>query len=465
MDKSISLGGIVLIDKVEKRFNVFSEIFSGLGGRTKNFVGCVKLHVYNKLTHSVSTHQMLETYSEEVAPYLGMQDMPSERSLYRTLERIGILFPVLLDRYQNVITKHGLVDSEQVTDFSSTYLEGKNAELGKYGYSRDRKPGKLQVTFGIATGINSIPTALTIQKGNVQDKKHIREMLKVVSKVIPHDSLLIFDAGANTKENKTNIRDLGYHYLTLKPKHVNAYKKPLQHFLENLKEENVTRFEMNETQYSCMKKEANGEMLYVFFSPKLYETQVAVKQRRFMRQKDKGNKMLNKRKTERIPSDKGWVEIMPQLQKTLSKLDDNIYINGTEGFFILESSVDSEPEKILHLYKKRDKAEKFIRALKEGIELRPIRHWSKWAIIGVFFVSFLANVLINLTLFLKRKVLAGKLMNVKLLKKYLINLTLTVVYPKNRFKFTVLSNISPPILTIFGDFVGRYRDKSLDLRW
>lgn len=464
-NSSISLGGIVLIDKVEKRFNVFSEIFSGLGGKTKDLVGCVKLHVYNKLTHSVSTHQILETYSKELAPYLGMEDMPSERSLYRTLERIGKQFPVMLNRYQNLITKHGLVDSEQILDFSSTYLEGKGAELGKYGYSRDRKPNKLQINFGIATGINSIPTALTIQKGNVQDKKHIREMLKVIAKVIPQDSLLIFDAGANTKKNKKKIRGLGYHYLTLKAKQVRAYKKHVQYFMENLKEGNVIHFKINERQYSCVKRDNDGEMLYIFFSPKLYETQTAIKQMKFERQKEKGNKMLKKRKVKKFPSDKGWVEIMPHLQKTLSELDNNIYINGVEGFFILESSVDSDPERILQLYKDRDKAEKFIRALKEGIELRPIRHWSKWAVIGIFFVSFLANLLVNLTLFLKRKVLAGKLKNVKLLKKYLINLTLTVVYPKNRFKFTVLSNVSPQILTIFGDFVWKYRDKSLNLRW
>ena len=47
----------------------------------------------------------------------------------------------------------------------------------------------------------------------------------------------------------------------------------------------------------------------------------------------------------------------------------------------------------------------------------------------------------------------------------LINLTLTTVYPKNRFKFTVLSNVSPQILSILGDFVWKYEDKTPDLRW
>lgn len=55
--------------------------------------------------------------------------------------------------------------------------------------------------------------------------------------------------------------------------------------------------------------------------------------------------------------------------------------------------------------------------------------------------------------------------NAKLLKKFLISLTLTVVYPKNGFRFTVLSNVSGQILALLGDFVWRYEDKSLALRW
>lgn len=46
--------------------------------------------------------------------------------------------------------------------------------MGELGYSRDHRPGKRQITFGIGTGINNIPSALTIQKGNVQDKKTLQ---------------------------------------------------------------------------------------------------------------------------------------------------------------------------------------------------------------------------------------------------------------------------------------------------
>jgi len=55
--------------------------------------------------------------------------------------------------------------------------------------------------------------------------------------------------------------------------------------------------------------------------------------------------------------------------------------------------------------------------------------------------------------------------NVKLLKKYLMKLTVTVVYPPNGFRFHILANISPEILSILGNFIDKYRDKTLPLRW
>ena len=458
-NKTYPLGGIVMIEKVEKEFGLFSTIFKNLGGNAKNFIPIVKLHIYNKLTHSVSVRQIPNAYPEELMKQLGMKGKPSERTLYRTLERIGRYFPVVLERYQRFIVDNELADSNQIIDFSSTYIEGEKAELASYGYSRDKRPDKLQINFGISTGINGIPTALTIQKGNVQDKKHMREMLKIVSKVIPENSLLIFDAGANTKANKEKIRKLGYHYLSLKAKKIKTYQKYTEFFKNNF--DQVEYFEINGRHYYCIKKKEGKELLYIFFCPELYKDQIKAKERKFKKQKEKGNKILKKRKRDKFPSDKGWIELVPSLQKTLFDIE-NPYINGIEGFFILESSVDNEPEKVLRLYKERDKAEKFFRNLKEGIELHPVRHWNKWSVIGIFFICFLANFLINLTLLLSENT---PVKNAKLLKKFLINLSLTVVYPPKGFRFHILSNVSPQILAIFGDFIRRYEDKSLNLRW
>ena len=459
---SIPLGGILLIDRVEKEFGLFSGVFKGVDAGVKDFSRCVKLHVYNKLTHGVSVHQICETYPLEIAEYFGLEEMPSERSLYRVVENVGENLPVLLSRFQKFVKDKDLIDSKQIIDFSSTYFEGTGGELAAKGYSRDHRPGNPQITFGLSTGINGIPTALTIQKGNVQNKTHMKEILELVSKVCPKNTLLIFDNGANTKKNKEKIRGMGCQYLTLRAKKVGAYKNHIKGF--SLKGDGVEHIVVHERDYYCLKKKSGREYLYVFFCPQLYQTSLEVKNRKFERNKKKGNKMLKKRKNTSLPSDKGWVNLEPHLQKTLQDLE-NPYINGLEGFFILESSLNKTPKEVIKVYKERDKAEKFIMALKDGLEIRPIRHWNKSSVLGILFISFLANTLINLTQNPIEKQASGKTPNVKLLKKSLINLTVTIIQIKNRFKTRVVSNITPKITSVFGELPHKYEDKTLKLRW
>jgi len=428
----------------------------------KDFIPIILLHVYNKLSHSVSVSKILETYPTELFENLGMKSIAKERSLFRGLERIGKYFPIILGRYQDFLIAHGLADDKQVIDFSSSYFEGVKPQLGKLGYSRDKRPDKLQFTYGISTGLNGIPTALTIQKGNVQDKTHMKYMLKIIKKVIPEGSLLIFDAGANTKGNKKTIVDMNNFYLTLKPKKVGPYKKFIKYFQRN--EEKVKHCEINGRNYYSLSVLKKSEYHYIYFSPELFEIHLAAKNKKFLKSKKKGNEMLKKRKFLQLPSDKGWVKLVPMLQQTLEEID-NPYLKGIEGFFILESSLDQDPEKILRLYKQRDKAEKFFRNLKEGVELRPIRHWNNDAIMGIFFICFLANLIIYLTELKGENHAPEKRSNVKCLKKSLISLSLTVAYPESGFKFTVLSNVSEKILQLLGDYVWEFEDKSLHLRW
>ncbi len=177
-------------------------------------------------------------------------------------------------------------------------------------------------------------------------------------------------------------------------------------------------------------------------SEKLYQEQVLKRNKKYQKlleKNDKNHKKVKKGKNlGSVITKEGYIILHGSIQKTLAPIS-NPFINGLEGFFALESSVNDEPAKILSLYKDRDKAEKFIRGLKDGLDLRPIRHWSDLAIRGYLLLTFLTN--------------------------FLVNLTLTVAYPPNAFKFTVLSNVSNEVISILGDFVKKYDDNSLKLRW
>ncbi len=458
---TLPLGSISVIDKVEKDIGLISGIFGNSGGRSRDFVGIVKLFLANRIDDTVSVHRLLPTSSSEKLELLGIKEEPAERSLYRDMQKIGRLSPILLERYQDILIKEGHVDINQISDFSSSYFEGKKAEVGAYGYSRDHRPDKKQVTWGISTGINGVPTALTIQRGNVQDKTHMSEMLRVSLRILEKGSLLMFDCGANTPIVKDTIRENGFHYLTLKPKKIETYRRHIKDF-----EKEHQKIKLDEKEYLEVKRKSDrrgDEFFYIFFSKELCEDQLRKKESKFRKRMEKGDTLIKKAKKHKavqlFPSKEGWIGLYPEIQHTIVDIK-NPYITGVEGFFILESSLDVEPEKILELYKQRDVAEKVIRAMKEGGELRPIRHWNKYAIMGSLFICFLATAIINLTL-----KLCGNpdVKNFKLLKKYLGNLTLTVIYPKNGFRIRVVSNLSPPIHTILGDFPLKYGDKRFHL--
>lgn len=459
---NFAIGSIAMMDKVEYKYKFFDFIFKDLMLRAKNLKNNAKLFVYNKLDKSLSLSQILKVYPDEVFEYLNFKKIPKERTLFRDLERIGYNHSIIISRYQELVKKHGLMSDEQFPDFSSTYFEGKKSEISYLGYSRDSKPGKQQITFGISTGANKIPTALTIQKGNVQDKKHMSYMIKTLKKVLEPGDFLIFDCGGNTNKNKKEILDSSLHYLTLRAKKVSTYKKYIDIFNQSDKEEIM----INNENYLCVKIKEENEVKYVFFSEKLYNDQIQKKNKKFEKELEKNDSLLKKiKKGKQLYSKisrEGHLIIKGSIQKVLDKNIKNPNIKGVEGFFILESSKEEDSKKILQLYKNRDKSEKLIRDMKEGTEVRPIRHWNKWSIIGYLVIVFLTNAIINLTLNSAKKPLVK---NVKLLKKFLNNLTLTVVYPKNAFRFTILANITIEIRSILGNWIDKYKDKTLDLRW
>ena len=67
-------------------------------------------------------------------------------------------------------------------DVTSTYLEGKGCELGKYGYNRDKKKGKTQIVFGLLCDKNGCPIAVEVFSGNTSDSTTLQGQIEKVRK-------------------------------------------------------------------------------------------------------------------------------------------------------------------------------------------------------------------------------------------------------------------------------------------
>jgi transposase len=90
----------------------------------------------------------------------------SADSLYRSLDWLLERQPAIEAK---LAAKHLREGTLLLYDVSSTYLEGRHCPLAAHGYSRDGKPGKMQLVFGLLTTAEGCPVAVEVFAGNTAD--------------------------------------------------------------------------------------------------------------------------------------------------------------------------------------------------------------------------------------------------------------------------------------------------------
>ena len=93
---TLSIGNLLLVDKFNEEYGYFNQVFNGIGGKAKNILPCVKLFIHNRLGECFSINQIIPGYNQELFQKLQFSEDPKERSLYRNLERLVLIFRSLL---------------------------------------------------------------------------------------------------------------------------------------------------------------------------------------------------------------------------------------------------------------------------------------------------------------------------------------------------------------------------------
>jgi len=107
------------------------------------------------------------------------------------------------DRIEKRLARRHLTEGGLVLfDLTSSSFEGAACPLARLGYSRDGKPGTLQVNYGLLTDARGCPVAVSVFEGNTADPKtllpqveKVRESfgiasLVLISGALPHGALL-----------------------------------------------------------------------------------------------------------------------------------------------------------------------------------------------------------------------------------------------------------------------------------
>jgi len=101
-------------------------------------------------------------------------------------------------------------------DVSSSYLEGRCCELGRRGYNRDRKKGKLQIVYGLLCSADGVPVALEVFEGNTGDPKTLAAQTdKLKRRFQLTRVVLVADRGLITEARLTeDVKPAGLDWIT-----------------------------------------------------------------------------------------------------------------------------------------------------------------------------------------------------------------------------------------------------------
>jgi hypothetical protein len=318
----------------------------------------------------------------------------------------------LLDRQNRIertLARRHLAEGGFVLyDLSSSYVEGRCCELAALGHSRDGKPGKLQVNWGLICSPEGRPLAVQVHPGNTADPTTVPGVLDAIKDTFGIDRvILVGDRAMITDAHAATIKALGAGFVSaLKTaqirKLINGGELQLSLFDEtNLAEITSPQFE--------------GERLVVCRNPQLAAERARKREDLLAateRELDKVRQMvsgprgsLRNAEAGKIGQRAGRVINKYKVAKhfELEIADGSFsYQRNTaqiaeeaalDGIYVLRTTCPTDElstQAVVRVYKQLKMAERAYRTINDTLNVRPIRHHLDDRVQAHFFLFLLA---------------------------------------------------------------------------
>jgi len=448
LNKNITfpIGTALAVQKYSSKLD-FERIFSRYKKRGISISGLLDALLTYRLTENLSTSKASAWINRpDVLSTFGISDF-NERALFRLLEKIGDNYEeIIISLQETLFNLYQFPHTDTNLDWTSLVLWGKHATLGEYGYSRDHRPDKKQITVGIAElgyPVN-IPIGLTIQPGNANDQSHFKKTFLQVKDCLKARSRIVFDKGGQSKDNIDLVLASMMKYLSAKK-------------LNKSDDKLIKEFDKNKAELIDLEAGVYGLKIvypsridYFYFSERLQAEQLEAKMRKAERKLKEAKEIQvsldkNKQLPKRFRINNELVDIEYTYQTKLTKLTEmdalklvkKACITGREGFFCLVSNENLTLEEALKIYRMKDSIEKIFQSLKNDINIKPLRVWTEKSMCGAILVGFLAQLIISLMRYDYDNL---KNISPKFIKISLMNLTVTVEMLEKGKKRKIYSN-------------------------
>ncbi len=149
-----------------------------------------KLHIFNWIKRNKFIADKLSINTEA----LKLEDLYFELGEFSRMQSI-------VEKKWNIYHKSRHHDI-YLYDITSTYFEGSQNELSAFGYNRDGKKGKMQITIGLITDSKGFPLKIQVFEGNVNDYKTVNEQLRTIKESFnAKQIILVGDRGMRIRLN------------------------------------------------------------------------------------------------------------------------------------------------------------------------------------------------------------------------------------------------------------------------
>ncbi len=282
-------------------------------------------------------------------------------------------------RNKNLFTRLNLV----FFDTSSIHFEGIGGELGKKGYSKDKRPDKNQLVIGILLSEEGRPISMTIDEGSKVDQEVFLSRIDEFRKRFPLGEVCwVADRGIGTEKVISYLEEKNLKYI---------FGIRMKKILE-VKREVLSRAgryrKVNENLYVKEVKLQNGKRYIVCYNPKEAEKDKKLREELIPKlneiMKRPSSLIKNKGYRRYLKTKKGFVEINWEKIREEERY---------EGKWVLRTNTALSSDEIAIQYKRLHEVERFFRTSKSIIRIRPVYHKNTLNINGHFFISFLGILL------------------------------------------------------------------------
>ena len=385
---------------------------SGLDGETTfGAVELIKLLVVNRICDPCSKLALLDWLDSVWLP--GFEDRgPSYHHLLRSMDRLLTVKqkaePLLARRFLSKKKQEGdLV----FYDITSTWFEGDRSleenDIRRYGYSRDGRFDRRQITIGVVMSAEGIPMCHHVFAGNRVDKTTVAEVVHdLKSRFKLRRVIFVGDRGMLSDENLETLLVEKFGFIVAHPLRRDQTAREV---IESLAGE----FDPEKDEEQFLEEERSEVRFVLAYSPKIAAEVRGGRSRRLAEADTfiKGclNRLKNPPARGRKPTpqgtydrirdylrDKGLlsfyeIEIADDKVTAAAEKKARAWEDRIDGLLLLETTDLSAPaQEIVKRYKELAEIERGWRALKSTLVLRPVYHWTEERIRAHVFVCVLA---------------------------------------------------------------------------